>query len=135
MPNEVRAVPEQLGDQRRLALEVPARQGWAPPKSGAVRQVEAPVFGERQLVAPGAPGADDAAMDEDDSRPGAHAADIQILGTRGWARVWHQVDDRNFRPPPDHGASVPTRPDSWPDGWAAGRPVATSAKVADSNVE
>jgi len=85
MSDEVRAVPEQLGDQRRLGLEVPAGKWRAAPKARAVRKTEGPVIGERQLVTPRARGADNAAVDEHDRRSGAYVCNVQIL--RGQRRV------------------------------------------------
>jgi len=64
MSDEMRAVAEQLGEQRRLGGEVTARQRRARPEARTVGQDQRPPLGQRQLVTPGASGADDAPVDE-----------------------------------------------------------------------
>jgi hypothetical protein len=78
MSDEVRPVPEQLGDQGRLGLEVAAWQGRALSKARAVRQDQLPVRRQGQLVSPSAPCADDAAVDEHDRWARAQALHLQV---------------------------------------------------------
>jgi len=78
MADEMRAVTEQLGDQRRLGREVPAGQRRAAGEPRPVRHDQRPALGERELVAPRAAGVDDAAVHEHDARAGAEPQDVEV---------------------------------------------------------
>jgi hypothetical protein len=74
--DEVRAVAEQLRDQRRLGLEVSARQRPALSEARAARQDQRPMLRELQLVSPGEARSDDAAVHEEDRWAVAQAHDV-----------------------------------------------------------
>jgi hypothetical protein len=79
VPDEVRPVAEQVGDEACVGLEVdPLDQGtrW---KAGTVDHDELPAFAERLLRAPGRPAAAHAAVHEDDA---LHAAILTVKQSR-----------------------------------------------------
>ena len=85
------ALAQQLGDQRRLGLEVPARQRRAGAEARAVGHDQRPVRGQLELMAPRSLWTHHAAVDEHGRRAAAHAPDIQVLGGQGPACPRHQV--------------------------------------------
>ena len=74
MPDQVGAVAEQLGEHRRLHLEVVSLQRRALTEAGAAGNDQAPALGELTLLPPGEGRADDVAVDEEDRRPRRRAA-------------------------------------------------------------
>ena len=85
VPDEVRAVAQQLGDQRRLGLEVAARQRRAGGEARPVGQHQRPAVGQRQLMAPRALRADDAAVHEHHARSLAVTRDVEVARAHGRA--------------------------------------------------
>ena len=73
MADEVRSIAEQLGEHRRLDLEVVSLQwrGLAEPRPAG--DGEAPALGQLALLPPGQLRPDDVAVDEEDGRPLAQA--------------------------------------------------------------
>jgi len=88
MPDEVGAVAQELGDERRLGLEVAARQRWAVSEPGPVGEAERPVVAERKLLAPRALGSDNAAVHEQHVRSRANPSHIEFRG----GDVTHRID-------------------------------------------
>lgn len=80
VPDEMRAVAEQLGDHRRLGLEVAADKRRAAGEARPVGQHERPLLAQRQLVAPRQLGAHHAAVHEHHGRSGAAAQHVEIRG-------------------------------------------------------
>ena len=86
VPDQVRAIAEQLGEQRRLGLEVPACEWCAGPEARPIGEQQGPARGQLELMAPGAIGADDAAMDEQHRRSGAGPLAMQAGEAHGMCR-------------------------------------------------
>jgi hypothetical protein len=76
MADEVSAVTERVGDQRRVGLEVLALDHRRLPVAGSVGDQEREALGKWKLLAPRQRAAGHASVDEEDRRPFAETLDM-----------------------------------------------------------
>jgi hypothetical protein len=78
VPDEVGAVSQLPGDERRVDLEVDPARDRRRGEARAVDDDERPALRKGELLAPRCAPADDAAVDEDDGRAVAEALDLEL---------------------------------------------------------